>query len=218
MPCVSGEDFISKDNVARRLKELEESIPVVEYIPNPDFETLSQEDAARFIAGATYRDILLPKDGGVSGFEHASYPSLTSADIEIYERENSLNLPEDLKALLLHQNGGYLHDCALVEEFMINSVCSIAVDPTESSWGSTMIPVYQFLEARGDIEEDEDFIEAREELSRVFIISGDGHYFLCLDYRGSNTCRGIVHVDVEGGFNGITKVSDDFRSLFNYWD
>ncbi|SHK21203.1 SMI1 / KNR4 family (SUKH-1) [Rubritalea squalenifaciens DSM 18772] len=171
------------------------------------------------VATSDYKSILLPNEPYEDGREcyFTQYGSVTDQTILEYESKYGVKLPEDLKNLLKLQNGGHVHEFAPYEECAFDSICSLTLDTSEDRWLFAMIPVYDWLELRGDVEDDEDLANDKEELERFIILDGDGHHFLALDYRGGEECKGVVSVSVEGGYYGAEEICTDFKSLFSYW-
>lgn len=132
-------------------------------------------------------------------------------------------MPSDVSELLLHQNGGHLDDPdALKIECLFDSVNGLTIDNSNFRWLFGMIPLHDWLDSRGDYENEPDcpLTPYREEHKRLVIIDGDGHHCIAMDFRDSESCTGIVDVELECGYE-VTKLSDRFQDrfqdLFHYW-
>jgi hypothetical protein len=159
-----------------------------------------------------------PYDDGRENY-YEKYDPIDENFIRQYESVHKIKLPADVSQLLLHQNGGHLadHDALKIECFF-GSVGGLTIDISNSRWLFGMIPLHDWLDSRGDYEDEPDcpLSPYREEHKRLIIIDGDGHHFIAMDFRESDSCSGIVDVELECGYD-ITKHADRFQDLFHYW-
>ncbi|MFK5922629.1 MAG: SMI1/KNR4 family protein [Verrucomicrobiota bacterium] len=210
VPCKKCEAMVLPDTAERCAGMC---MPCYQYSPERE-KILKKEFKKRFqewTAKADYRSILTE---GSSEFGLLN-PKLLAT----FEEKYCVKLPADLRQLMMHQNGGWFHELALKEESLFNGVAGITLDPFEDQKLATVIPVYEWLTIRGDVEGGSELVSYKSILDRLMILETDGHAFTCLDYRKGNECSGIVWIDVESGFNGdVEKLSDDFKSLFTCWD
>lgn len=180
------------------------------YRKSPEMAAAIEKEFRAWIKNSDYRNIFIG--------ESKAHGQLSPVTKEEFEKKYFIELPEDLVQLMMHQNGGWFHQSALVAECLFDGIFPIILDPSANELLSCMIPVYEWLGIRGDIEEGLELEDYREMLERLIILDTDGHFYTCLDYRNGESCAGIVSVHIEGGFDGdVEKLGDSFKELFNYW-
>jgi hypothetical protein len=116
-----------------------------------------------------------------------SAPDITSDKVRQIEERLDIKLPTELIALLKVRNGGYTKGF---------------VFPTQkpTSWSENCVPFYEILDLEISHLEMTYFnsIEAQERRipAKQILISGDGHFFISLDYRQSKN-PSVAWIDTE---------------------
>lgn len=106
-------------------------------------------------------------------------PELTENILENFEKNLKYKLPSELIELLKIQNGGYIRK--KLEEL-----------PNEQIYG--IGPYFPSIE-RMDWEEYEEWVSF--ELEGLVPFDGDGHWYICLDYRENKLEPQVTYIDTE---------------------
>lgn len=117
-------------------------------------------------------------------------PPLTDEAVREAERKIGHRLPEAYLALLRVQNGGYIR-YGLPE--LVHSMIK-GIGPNYPS-----LPDFDWAEVQEYVS---------YELNGLVPFDGDGHWHLCLDYRGGRTDPAVTHADVE--CDDETPVAESF--------
>ncbi|MEY8742424.1 SMI1/KNR4 family protein [Bacillales bacterium AN1005] len=128
---------------------------------------------------------------------------INKKDIDLAEKAFNIKLPQDYIELLKEQNGGCLEKTCLPVNF-------------KNDWADDHI-LFDYLlgieKDKGIMESDYLLKEWGVTEKNLIIISGDGHFFVALDYRTNNENPTIVYIDTTK--NKITKIYEDFSSMVN---
>lgn len=120
-------------------------------------------------------------------------PELTSEILEQAQKQIGYNLPEKLIEILKIQNGGYIR-------------YKLAETPHEQIMG--IGPYFPSLT-------DFDWSESKEyvsfELDGLVPIDGDGHWYICLDYRENNDEPQVSWIDLE--CDNEEKIANSFSEF-----
>lgn len=135
--------------------------------------------------------------------DYYTLDAITQEDIDFAEKCLLCKLPEEYINHLKIRNGGSLIDDALPVKF-------------QNSWADDHIPVpflYGIKKGEGILQTKELLKEWGIEEDSFVIISGDGHYWIVLDYRTSKTEPKITFIDtdfdlIEVVFNSYTEMID----------
>lgn len=106
-------------------------------------------------------------------------PPLTDAAISNAEKVLGYKIPEEMLALLRKQNGGYIRYS--LPDMVHDSIAGI---------GPHFPSLLNF-----DWEQVQEYVSYP--LQGLVPFDGDGHWHLCLDYRGSSERPSIAYVDIE---------------------
>ena len=152
----------------------------------------------------------------VPAYFSSVYPPVATDEIIQYaESYWDIVLPDKYKQLLKVQNGGYL--AKKPREGLQDSI--MGLPSVDGSWGDRTLYeiIYQVCDPDYKIDGS---------LKKVIILDGDGHWYVCMDFR--NIERGgepkIVYVDVEcadeNNFNdiGVLVVAPTFEAFFDSLD
>lgn len=143
------------------------------------------------------------------GENYYNHPELTEEMIDKAEARLGVKLPPELLNLLKIQNGGYTN------EFVF---------PTdqENSWADDHIPlnalfgivVDESLETAQNILDSECMIEEWDLPPKQVLLSGEGHWWISLDYRNGEVPV-VSWIDVEGDecFEISPSLGDFLRNL-----
>ncbi|WP_164849649.1 SMI1/KNR4 family protein [Niallia taxi] len=128
--------------------------------------------------------------------------NINKKDIELAEKAFHIKLPQAYIDLLIEQNGGCLKNTYLPVNF--------------KNWADNHI-LFDYLLG---IKKDKGIMESNYLLKEwgvkeknLIIISGDGHFFIALDYRTNEEKPTIVYIDTTE--NQITKIYEDFSTMVN---
>ncbi|WP_409290593.1 SMI1/KNR4 family protein [Peribacillus sp. SCS-37] len=133
-------------------------------------------------------------------------PAITDSELEKAEKKFGIKLPQEYKDLLKIQNGGTLKYTAIPTSF------------TTLHSEENMV-IIEFLYG---LHEDEGIYDSAylleewgitdwcTETDKLFMISGDGHWWLVLDYRESEEPK-IAFIDVDD--ERIERVAGSFKEL-----
>ncbi|MEO1518838.1 MAG: SMI1/KNR4 family protein [Bacteroidota bacterium] len=122
-------------------------------------------------------------------------PALTDDAIEDAERKIGCELPKALIELLKEQNGGYIRKT--LEESLNRQIYGI---------GPHFPSLTDF-----DWTDDKEWVSF--ELDGLVPFDGDGHWFICLDYRSDASCPAVTYVDVE--CDEQRKIADSFSDYLS---
>jgi hypothetical protein len=106
-------------------------------------------------------------------------PPLTDEAIEAAERKIRYKLPSEYLDLLRKQNGGYIRYS--LPEMVHDSIAGIG----------------PYFPSRTMFDWDEWQDQVSFSLQGLVPFDGDGHWYLCLDYRGNSPTPSITHADIE---------------------
>ncbi|WP_282154571.1 SMI1/KNR4 family protein [Cytobacillus gottheilii] len=130
---------------------------------------------------------------------HVVLEPLTKDDIELAENIFNVHLPENYINLLYIQNGGYL----------VSNYVRVNFD---TDWGENIA----YIDSLNGIKKDRGIMETNSLLAEwgvenknYIIISGDGHYFIVLDYSKGNKDPFVSHIDTETNVINIMFTSFD---------
>ena len=144
-------------------------------------------------------------------------PLITDDLIQSFQQRHNLVLPADLLKILSTQNGGWINEEMTDEDSsfsLMTSLHSLDYANQESLEKCSIISLKTEFEKGGYFESNDlnDFfiagcrrVDDLGDISRVFVIHADAHYFFLLDYRNSKTCNGIGYLDIEAG-DGLIKI------------
>lgn len=128
---------------------------------------------------------------------------INKKDIELAEKAFNIKLPRTYINLLKEQNGGCLEKTCLPVNF-------------KNDWADDHI-LFDYLLG---IKKDKGIMESNYLLKEwgvkeknLIIISGDGHFFVALDYRTNEENPTVVYIDTTE--DKITKIYEDFSSMVN---
>ncbi|MBK3494940.1 SMI1/KNR4 family protein [Viridibacillus sp. YIM B01967] len=128
---------------------------------------------------------------------------LEESDIEFAEKFFSIKLPKEYTELLKIQNGGSLIYNSLPVSF-------------KNSWADDHVPLnflYGVKKVKGIIEFTEALKEWGINEKKLITISGDGHYWIVLDYRKSTMEPRITFIDSENRL--IKTIFNSFKEMVN---
>jgi hypothetical protein len=105
-------------------------------------------------------------------------PELNEEAVKAAEQKLGVRLPEDFLALLREQNGGYLrYSMEDLPHELIRGIGPNYPSLTDFDW-----------------EDDQEHVSF--ELQGLIPFDGDGHWHLCLDYRGDREVPAVAYIDV----------------------
>ena len=123
-------------------------------------------------------------------------PKLTDEIIESAEQKLGYRLPNELVELLKIQNGGYIRKT--LEESLNEQIYGIG-------------PYFPSLT-------DVDWAEYKDwvsfELEGLIPFDGDGHWYICLDYRNNKSIPEITYIDTE--CDNQEKIADSFSDYLSH--
>ncbi|MCY7859642.1 SMI1/KNR4 family protein [Bacillus haynesii] len=128
--------------------------------------------------------------------------SISERDIQKAEKKLGVKLPEEYKALILEQNGGYINFNAFPSE-----------RPT--SWAKDHVQVDYLLGLgkKEGILESKAFIKEWELPDNLILIHGDGHTWIALDYREMKENPPVHYFDSE--FEENFRLADSFGEFLS---
>lgn len=127
-------------------------------------------------------------------------PPLTDEIINEAEKKLGYKLPTDYINILKQQNGGYIRYefDENIQDIPNSIICGIGPyfpSLTDSSW-------------------DDYMGEMSFELNGLIPFDGDGHWFICLDYRNNRAEPAVTYVDIESDrYNIVAESFGDYLSL-----
>jgi len=129
-------------------------------------------------------------------------PPLTPSSAAELEIARGIALPAAYLACLEQQNGGYIR-------LILDGECI----PHDMIWGigphfPNLSDYHEELDPELREENDEDGVWMPEDCGRLVPFDGDGHWYLCLDYRAGPD-PAVSYVDVEVGVD--RRVADSFE-------
>ncbi|PYZ97014.1 hypothetical protein CR205_13160 [Alteribacter lacisalsi] len=129
---------------------------------------------------------------------------LTDKNIKIAEKKLRVKLPDSFVNILKQQNGGYI-------------TCNAHPSDVPTSWADDHVPVDHFfgigMGKEKGILDSEYFIQEWGLPDNVVLISGDGHSWIALDYRGRKTEPPVIFIDVDD--EQIVELAQDFDSFLS---
>lgn len=134
-------------------------------------------------------------------------PSVTEDDIQLAEKKLGITLPETFKKLIIVQNGGYTKGFVFPMK-------------TKTTWSENHVPLNEMFgivldekfETGHNIMDSDYMISEWGMPEKQVLITGDGHWFITLDYRkGEN--RTIRWIDNE--CDEDIHIADSFDEFFN---
>lgn len=130
-------------------------------------------------------------------------PPLTNEALTTFEAEVGLKLPQALVDLLKVQNGGYLR--FEYPDLLNDKICGI---------GSS----YEIGSLFRLDQEDLGYLEGEEPfpLDELIAFDGDGHWYLCLDYRRHLAEPEVTYLDVEGMEPSQTWIAPSFQVYLDH--
>ncbi|MBU2663612.1 SMI1/KNR4 family protein [Actinoplanes bogorensis] len=135
---------------------------------------------------------------------------LTPAALADAERKLGLKLPADLLTLLEHQNGGVVAEAW------------DACPAPANSWSSDHVPFDHLMgvgPAGGDRLTllDTEYLVGEWDLpSPVVLLSGDGHYWIALDYRECGPTGEPAVVWLDSDDESEFRIAPDFRAFLEH--
>lgn len=126
-------------------------------------------------------------------------PKLTNEDLEKAELKLGYKLPKELIQLLQIQNGGYIRKTL------------------EESLNRTIYGIGPHFPSLTDIDwtDYKDWVSF--ELNGLIPFDGDGHWYICLDYRKNNTSPQVTYIDTESNNQRlIAETFSDYLSQLDY--
>lgn len=150
--------------------------------------------------------------------EEESVPN-SEAEVETFENQNDLVLPDVLRQILLETNGGYVREKNLRfdedDKVGVEEVFGISTD--EVDWASSIVPLGRWVKYKNEIYQNYPTVEAIEQLNgsiaRYFVFSGLGSKFHLLDYTDSKVCKRVCYLDLVGGEQMITMLGTDLSCV-----
>lgn len=129
-------------------------------------------------------------------------PPLTKRAVTAAEKRLGVRLPESYLDALRIQNGGYLRRRYHASGTSVRSIDGISHNRPFRDWSEEK----EVMAESG--------IDTIPDIDGLIPISGDGHEYVCFDYRSSGPHGepGISRVDVES-FTGTTAIADNFADL-----
>lgn len=129
--------------------------------------------------------------------------NINKKDIELAEKAFHIKLPQAYIDLLIEQNGGYLERTCLPVNF-------------KNDWADDHI-LFDYLlginKDKGIMKSNYLLKEWGVKEKNLIIISGDGHFFIALDYRTNEENPTIVYIDTTE--DKITTIYEDFSTMVN---
>ncbi len=122
-------------------------------------------------------------------------PKLTNDILEKAERKLGYRLPNKLVELLRIQNGGYIRKTL------------------EESLNSQIYGVGPYFPSLTDIDWSEYKDCVSFQLDGLIPFDGDGHWYICLDYRNNNIEPQITYVDIE--CDNQEKIAESFSEYLS---
>jgi len=134
-------------------------------------------------------------------------PSVTHQLVEYAESQWGVVLPESYVELVKVQNGGY------TSKVLPGSVHSQiwGIPPIEGDWDGRTL--YNIVSSFADPVE----FGLSDDARFVITLDGDGHWYLCMDYRnteGRHDPR-IVMIDVESGYEETSVIAPSFEEYLD---
>lgn len=126
------------------------------------------------------------------------HESLTDKMIKDFEQKIGYKLPASLIELLKIQNGGYVR-------------YSLPETPPMQLWG--IGKKYPSLTVLANELDEEEYGEFSFSLEGLIAFDGDGHYYLCLDYRENKDNPQVSYIDIECDEEEI--IADNFDEFLN---
>lgn len=144
----------------------------------------------------------------------------SEAEIDAFQTENDLVLPDLFRQILLETNGGYLRDKYLNSkenntQADIEELFGIYEDDLD--WASSIVPLPRWIEHKHQIYESypslEDLEKLNGSLARYFVFSASRSEFYLLDYTDSKHCKRVCHLDLVNGDRTISTLGDDLSCI-----
>lgn len=133
--------------------------------------------------------------------DYYSLEAINQKDIKLAEKYFSCKLPKEYLNQLKIRNGGSLIFNALPVKF-------------KNSWADNHIPItfiYGIKKKQGILQTQELLKEWEINEDKFIIISGDGHYWIVLDYRTSKEEPKITFIDTEFGLTEV--IFDSYKEM-----
>ncbi len=116
------------------------------------------------------------------------------------------------------QNGGTVRNEYFNEDISPSEVFSILTNFSEELWDSTIQALDQWLDRRGDFEDNPELQPELErrfgDLSKLIVLYTDGHVFNLLDYREKPEDPPVVYLDLEAGDGSLAMIAPSVEELF----
>nr|MDH3163666.1 SMI1/KNR4 family protein [Bacillus licheniformis] len=128
--------------------------------------------------------------------------SISERDIQKAEKKLGVKLPEEYKALILEQNGGYINFNAFPSE-----------RPTSWAKDHVQFDYLLGLGKKAGILESKYIIKEWELPDNLILIHGDGHTWIALDYRETKENPPVHYFDSE--FEENYKLADSFGEFLS---
>ncbi len=104
------------------------------------------------------------------------------------------------------------------EDLSPSDIFSVILDPSDEAWLGAIQPLPDWLERRGDFEDDPELLPelARRygDISKLIVLYTDGHVFNMLDYRERPENPPVVYLDLEAGDGSIVTLAPSIEDLF----
>lgn len=127
-------------------------------------------------------------------------PELTDEMVSNVEEKLGYKLPAAYIAILKEQNGGYIRYTLPDYDFALHGIiCGIG-------------PYYpNIIDERAPLKDSDDFVSF--ETDGLLPFDGDGHWYICMDYRENKTEPAVTYIDLELDIQ--KKVADNFADYLS---
>ncbi|MFJ7736277.1 SMI1/KNR4 family protein [Lysinibacillus sp. NPDC097287] len=129
-------------------------------------------------------------------------PPINQKDIEDTEKKLGFILPISYKRIILEQNGGYINQNAYPTTVPTNWADDHV--NVEYIWG---------IGSDNSILQSDYYIQEWEMPEKILLLSGDGHTWICFDYRDTTENPPIIYIDNES--EEIILLASDFETFLN---
>jgi len=146
----------------------------------------------------------------ITWLEPSTHPELSEELIREAEAHFGVEFPPAWLELLREQNGGYI-------ELLLAPVPSPFPEEARYYVGDGFVSINQIFGidpaplAAGSIYCSADMAEEWELPAGLVLLDGDGHTWLALDYRTTQSAPGVVFVIADGGL--VVPLADSFEEL-----
>ncbi len=146
---------------------------------------------------------------------------ISSTDIEAFETEHNLSLPDLICRILTETNGGFVREEHLLLEEDGETIGGVeqlnGISSEEVDWASSIVPLERWVKFKHSLSPSFPDVAALEQvngdISRFFVISNSRTVFHLLDYTDSKDCKGFCYLNLAEDDQIIKKLGDDISSI-----